>query len=79
METDLAATLYAAVDRLEPAVRDTVHLHYYQGLTLEETADALGLATSSVKYRLRSAVQQLQRRLTGEPALAPLFRTSRKP
>lgn len=70
MENDLAARLYAAVDQLEPGVRDTVHLHYYQGLTLEETADALGLAASSVKYRLRSAVQQLQRRLTAEPVRA---------
>jgi RNA polymerase sigma-70 factor (ECF subfamily) len=75
-DSDLAASVYAAVDQLEPDVRDTVHLHYYQGLTLEETADALGLAASSVKYRLRSAVQQLQRRLTAEPALAPNQRTS---
>ena len=78
MHHDLAATLYAAVDQLEPPVRDTVHLHYYQGLTLEETADALGLAASSVKYRLRSAVQQLQRRLTEEPVLAPNLRPHRK-
>jgi len=75
---DLAATVYAAVDQLEPAVRDTVHLHYYQGLTLEETAEVLGLVASSVKYRLRSAVQQLQRRLTAEPVLVPNLRPTRK-
>ncbi len=62
-DADLAATLYGAVDRLEPDLRSTVHLHYYQGLTLEETAEALGVAASTVKYRLRSAVQQLQARL----------------
>src|SRR5258708_1342314 len=48
---DLATTLYAAVDRLPPELRDTVHLHYYQGLTLQETAEAMGVATSTVKYR----------------------------
>src|SRR5215212_6808446 len=36
--TDLAATVYASVDTLEPELRDTIHLHYYQGLTLQETA-----------------------------------------
>jgi RNA polymerase sigma-70 factor (ECF subfamily) len=58
---DLAAVLYATVDRLDPDVRDTVHLRYYQGLTIEETAAALGVATSTVKYRLRQALDQLQR------------------
>ena len=28
--TDLAAALYASVDRLEPDQRDAIHLHYYQ-------------------------------------------------
>lgn len=60
---DLAATLYAAVDRLEPELRETVHLHYYQGLTIEETAAVLGVATSTVKHRLRRAVQALQAQL----------------
>lgn len=68
---DLAATLYAAVDHLEPDVRATVHLHYYQGLTLQETADALGVATSTVKYRLRQAIAVLQAELKEEPALQP--------
>ena len=40
---DLAAQLFAAVDKLDPALRASVHLHYYQGLTLEETAAALGV------------------------------------
>lgn len=79
IESDLAAALYAAVDRLEPGVREAVHLHYYQGLTLAETADVLGLATSSVKYRLRTAVQDLHKRLAAEPVPAPTLRTSRTP
>ncbi len=68
-QNDLRANLYAAVDGLEPDVHETVHLHYYQGLTLQETADALCVATSTVKYRLRSALAQLQRKLASDPML----------
>lgn len=60
---DLAATVYAAVDRLAPELRDTVHLHYYQELTLQETADALEVATSTVKYRLRQALCALESKI----------------
>jgi RNA polymerase sigma-70 factor, ECF subfamily len=69
-QTDLAATLFARVDTLSPELRDTVHLHYYQELTLQETADALGIATSTVKYRLRQALTELQKQLSDEPRSA---------
>jgi RNA polymerase sigma-70 factor, ECF subfamily len=65
-QTDLAAALFARVDGLSPELRDTVHLHYYQELTLQETADALGIATSTVKYRLRQALEELQKQLSDE-------------
>jgi RNA polymerase sigma-70 factor (ECF subfamily) len=58
---DHAVLLYASVDQLDSDLRDAVHLHYYQGLTLQETADAQGVATSTVKYRLRQALAELQR------------------
>lgn len=61
--TDLSAALFASVDSLEQDLRDTVHLHYYQELTLQETADALGIAASTVKYRLRRALDALQKKL----------------
>ena len=72
---DLARALYAAVDRLDPGLRDSIHLHYYQGLTLQETADALGTASSTVKYRLRNALDQLQGILVRQPALARRLQT----
>lgn len=73
---DLATTVFAAVDRLDPQLRETVHLHYYQELTLQETADAQGIATSTVKYRLRQALAELQknlneRKILTAPAMAP--------
>ncbi len=73
---DLAATLYASVDRLDADLRDTVHLHYYQDLTLQETADATGVATSTVKYRLRSALDQLQKALASERTVRHLPSTT---
>ena len=63
---ELASTIYASVDDLEPELRDTVQLHYYQDLTLQETADALDVATSTVKYRLRQALAELQRKMNPE-------------
>src|SRR5882672_4459480 len=35
---DMQAAVYSSVDALERELRDTVHLHYYQELTLQETA-----------------------------------------
>ena len=64
--TDMAATVYGSVDELEPDLRHTVQLHYYQDLTLQETADAMGVATSTVKYRIRQALAELQRRLASQ-------------
>src|SRR5438093_1503456 len=63
---DMAATLYGSVDGLAPDLRDTVQFHYYQDLTLQETADAMGVATSTVKYRLRLALAELQKKLDPE-------------
>lgn len=60
--TDLAAKLFGCVDALDAEGRETIHLHYYQELTLQETADALGVATSTVKYRLRQALAELQKK-----------------
>ena len=74
---DLAAAVYGSVDDLEPELRQTVQLHYYQDLTLQETADALGVATSTVKYRLRQALAELQRKLAPNPTPLTSTATSR--
>jgi RNA polymerase sigma-70 factor (ECF subfamily) len=61
---DLQQAVYASVDALEPDLRDTIHLHYYQELTLQETADAMNVALSTVKYRQQRALTELQRKLS---------------
>ncbi|PYI81078.1 MAG: hypothetical protein DME26_20475 [Verrucomicrobia bacterium] len=57
---EMAQQLYALVEQLEEDSRQAVHLHYYQGLSLQETAEVLGVATSTVKYRLREALGSLR-------------------
>lgn len=75
---DLSASLYAAVDQLPSELRDTVHLHYYQELTLQETADAMGVAASTVKYRLRQALSELENKVKSDGATRVLSATSRR-
>ncbi len=59
-ERDLAGQLHARVAQLAEPRREVIHLHYYQSLTLKETAEVLGIAISTVKYRLREALDDLQ-------------------
>ena len=59
-EQELTRQLCALVDQLENGAKEAVHLHYYQGLSLKETAEVLGIATSTVKYRLRGALDALR-------------------
>ena len=69
---DMAATVYAAVDALAPELRETIHLHYYQELTIQETAAAMEVATSTVKYRLRQALEDLETKVKN-PAPLPAW------
>ena len=66
-QRELARQLYAWVDRLPDEIRQAVHLHYYQGLSLAETAEVLEVAASTVKNRLREAIETLRAR-AAEPA-----------
>jgi len=66
---DLHATVFGFVDALDPDLRDTIHLHYYQELTLQETADAMGVALSTVKYRQHKALSELQKKLASPSSI----------
>jgi RNA polymerase sigma-70 factor, ECF subfamily len=67
-EREMAWQLYGLVEQLEEETKEAVHLHYYQGLSLKETADVLNIATSTLKYRLREALNLL-RTQSAEPKL----------
>ncbi len=62
-ERQLALRLYQAVGRLDEDKKHVVHLHYYQGLSIRETAKVLDIATSTVKYRLREVFKTLRAKL----------------
>jgi RNA polymerase sigma-70 factor (ECF subfamily) len=53
----------SAVAELPIAVREVVLLHYNGGLTLRETARAMGINPGTAKSRLNTALKELRRRL----------------
>jgi RNA polymerase sigma-70 factor (ECF subfamily) len=59
-EKQEAQRLYRAVEELDEHLRQAVYLHYYQDLSLRETAYILNVAVSTVKYRLRRAIELLK-------------------
>ncbi len=63
-ERQTAQRLYEAVDHLDEDKKQVVHLHYYQGLSLRETAKVLGIATGTVKYRLREVFKFLKTKIS---------------
>ena len=54
-----------AIAALPKKLREAVLLYYYQGFTLEETAETLGIAVSSVSGRLTRAKKKLHAALKG--------------
>ena len=61
--------VWKSVERLDEVRRDAVHLHFYQGLSIRETAQVQNVAASTVKYRLREAIKTLRGNLQGEDTL----------
>jgi RNA polymerase sigma factor (sigma-70 family) len=59
----LDASVAQAVQSLPPLQRETLILVEYQGLTLEETADAVAAEVGTVKARLHRARNNLRRML----------------
>lgn len=55
-----------AILRLPQKQREAILLYYYQGMTVEETADALGIRPSSVSVRLKRARARLKTLLEGD-------------
>ncbi len=57
------STVLTEVMGLPTKLREVVLLRYYQGLTVQETADALGIGLSTVKQRQKKANGILQKGL----------------
>ena len=61
--------LDAALERLSPAHRAVVVVHYYLGMPLPEAAAALGIPVGTAKSRLHYALAEMRVQVTGD--LAP--------
>lgn len=61
-----AQALWAALRRLPPGQRKVVVLRHLWGLTVEETADDLGISTGTVKSQTSDALSALRRALAPE-------------
>jgi len=59
------------LEALDPQQARVVELRFYGGLTLEETADVLGISTGTVKRNWSVARAWLYRQLSGETPPAP--------
>ena len=66
-EAKLAAEeVFAAVRQLPEAQRDVVLLRFASGLSVAETAEALGKQQTNVKVLQHKGIQRLKRMLSGE-------------
>lgn len=63
--TEEERELTAAVMNLPAKLKDAVILYYFQGLSVQETAEILGIAQSSVSGRLSRARNRLKIQLEG--------------
>ena len=62
-EPELVAALPAMVDLLSPASRVVLRMHYLEGLTYVEIAEALEISVGTVKSRLAYGLTTLRTRL----------------
>ena len=55
-----------ALDALPPRMRACLSLHYYAGLSVEETGVALGISPNTAKYHLKAGLERLRAALDVE-------------
>jgi RNA polymerase sigma factor (sigma-70 family) len=63
LNREQAGILYSEIDRLPPSFRQPVVLHYFEGLTLDDTACRLSCPAGTVRSRLARACDKLRRGL----------------
>jgi RNA polymerase sigma-70 factor (ECF subfamily) len=65
------AWLHQAIEQLPAALRDVIHLVYFQDLKYREAADALNIPVGTVKSRMHAAVAKLSEAWNKTQSLAP--------
>jgi len=64
---ELVAQILSRLDSLSPASQVVLRMHYLQGLTHVEIAEALEVAVGTVKSRLSYGLAALRREVSGKP------------
>ncbi len=64
-EIETKSEVYGAVLKLPEKYRTVVHLYYYEELSVEQTAKAVGISVSAAKSRLSRAREMLRELLGG--------------
>lgn len=59
--------LVAGLEALPPRMRACLSLHYYAGLSVAETATALGISPNTVKFHLKAGLERLRTAMDVEP------------
>lgn len=59
--------LAEALSDLPPRIRACLSLHYYVGLSVGETATALGISPNTAKFHLKAGLERLRAALDVEP------------
>lgn len=67
--------LAQALDGLPPRQRACLSLHYYAGLSVAETASALGISPNTAKFHLKAGLERLREGLDVEPMRIRATRT----
>lgn len=65
-EVAVRISVQQAIDILPEQLREIIQLYYFQELKIREISSILGIATSNVKYRLKSARDKLSEILRKE-------------
>ncbi len=61
MDADEHQHISRQIDRLDGCEQEVIVLHYLQQLTIQQTAEVLGIAVGTVKWRLNQALSELRR------------------
>jgi RNA polymerase sigma-70 factor (ECF subfamily) len=64
-----AERVHLALDRLDPNFREVLTLHFLEDLSIDETAEIIGVATGTVKSRLFHAKKALKKILSREDGI----------
>lgn len=63
LKRDRAERILAALQALDPDLREVIVMQYFQELSREDIAEAIGLTLAGAKARLRKAMQALRQQL----------------